>query len=61
MEDQAPPFDLPPNQNPISDRKDLFHYKKQKQGEGGNEREKKSIMAYKNKKDYHHWTTVFVP
>lgn len=44
MEDQAPPFDLLPNQNPISDRKDLFHYKKQKRG-WGKERENKSIMA----------------
>lgn len=44
MEDQAPPFDLPPNQNPTSNRKDLFHFKKKKQG-GKKEREKKSIMA----------------
>ena len=47
MEDQAPPFDLLPNQNPINDRKDLFNKSKKQEG-GEKERKKKYIMVTKN-------------
>lgn len=39
MEDQAPPCDLPPNQNPVNDRKDLFNWKKQKREWNGKAKE----------------------
>lgn len=58
MEDQAPPFDLLPDQNPINDRKDSFNQQKQKTREGRKERKKKYIMVTKNlqtlEKNQHH-------
>lgn len=50
MEDQAPPFDLPPSLSPTYDKKVFSEEKKKKEGE----RKGGSVLAWEGGKGHHH-------